>query len=244
MAVRSGKWQLVLLLAFHGMIPASYAQHPLPTAVAVSDSAVALTGIRTDRLTPRQLRTWRAIEGIVLEKDAFGQIAHPRLYGLWQWAETSGRVIYVEFRDPKARGDREAGRFMIEKSDPDGRAQTALIWLCLPIIDQTLVKDRVPGTDAFIRFEGLGRKERYAEILGHELAHAAWTSDDPGNVRLLEELERLTGEFHRYTRAARGTTLDERAQILLQRIESVTARIERPAETAEAEIWRELPKKR
>ena len=171
MAHRSGNWQLVLLFALTGMSPTSYAQQPLP-ATAASNSAMAPTGIRTDRLTPRQLRTWRAIEGIALAKDASGQVANPRLYGFWQWAETSGYVIHVEFRDPKARGDREAGRFMIERSDPDGRAQTALIWLCLPIIDETLVKNRIPGTDGFIRFEGLGRKERYAEILGHELAHA------------------------------------------------------------------------
>ncbi len=227
------------------LTPGTRSEERLREVTSVThQQTAATTGIRTDRLTPRQLRVWESIKRIVYARDASGHILHPKLHSLWQWVDASGQVIYVEMRNPKTRGDRQAGKFIMEKSDPDGKQQTGLIWLCLPVIDETLVKKRTPGSDGFIRFEGLGRKERYAEVLGHELAHAAWTLADPNNAQLLEELERLAVEFHRHCRTVRGAALDEKARQLLNRIESVTKSVEGPAESAEGEVWRELLKKR
>jgi hypothetical protein len=196
-------------------------------------------GIRTDRLSPRQRRVWAAIERIVFAKAGSGRFCHPRLHTLWQWVEASGSVVQVEFPNPKAPGDHQAGRFQIEMSDPSGTRHTAVIRLCLPVIDRALVRKRALGAEGFIRFDGLKKEERYAEILGHELAHAVWILSDPRNALLLEELDREVEELDRGS-AARGMVRDERTLQHLKRIESLIATIERPAETAEEEVWQEL----
>jgi hypothetical protein len=238
---RSGNWKLVLVLALLGMVPTSHAQQAPPTAQTASHAPVAETGIRTDRLTPRQLRTWRAIERIVFAKDGSGQFRHPRLHGLWQWVGTSSHVIYVELPDPKDRCDHQAGKFKVEKYDPDGQKYTALIRLCLPVIDRALIRKRARGISGFIQYEGLGKEERYAEALGHELAHAVWILGDRNHARLIEDLEMEVNAFHTCRRnAVQGVTWDEQARQLLKRIESLTTRIELPAETVEEEIWQEL----
>jgi hypothetical protein len=199
------------------------------------------SGIRTDRLSPRQLRVWRRIERIVFAKDGSGSYSHPRLRSLWQWVEASGSVVQVEFPDPKAPGDHQAGRFQIEESDPNGTRHIASIRLCLPVIDRALVRKRVPGAKGFVRFERLKKEERYAEILGHELAHAVWILGDRQHALVIEELDRELEELDRGRRsAARGTVRDEQTLQRLKRIESLITTIERPAETAEEEVWQEL----
>ncbi len=207
----------------------------------VDMAAPASPGIRTDRLSPKQLRAWKAIEAIVLATDESGRVRHPRLHSLWQWAETSGNVIHVELPDPKARCDHQAGKFVLEKPGFDGQKPTAVIRLCLPVIDGALVRKRTRDADGFVRFEGLGKEERYAEILGHELAHAFWTLGDQSHALLTDDLKREVEEFDTWRRQAlAGAAWDERARQLMRRIESLTAEIERPADSAEAEIWKEL----
>jgi hypothetical protein len=76
----------------------------------------------------------------------------------------------------------------------------------------------------FIPFAGLRKKERYAEVLGHELTHA---------VLLLLDADYL------------GLYLQRKAQFYCSSpdsrlIDSLTSLIEGPAEAAEEEIWREL----
>ncbi len=129
---------------------------------------------------------------------------------------------------------------MIEKFDPDAQKHIAVIWLSLPVIDGALVKKRIPGASGFIRFEGLGRKERYAEILGHELAHAVWALSDQRHTRLIHELDREIDLYSSRRQAEQGNAWDERMRQHLNRVESWIETIERPAKTAEAEVWREL----
>jgi hypothetical protein len=64
-----------------------------------------------------------------------------------------------------------AGRFRLESVGRDGRHEASLT-LNLRTIDRVLT-----GTpDAqLVGFERLGRTKRYAQVLGHELAHAVWT---------------------------------------------------------------------
>ena len=242
MASRSISWTAVLLGTLLAAAPGARAQERLHQASTPADRMANVTpGIRTDRLSPRQLRVWKAIEGIVHAKDGSGRPKHKKLHSLWQWTETSGHVIQVELADPKARGDHQAGEFMIEKADPDGQKHLAVIRLCLPVIDEALIRKRVRGANDFVRFEGLGKRERYAEILGHELAHAVWVLGDQNHVRLLEDLNREVEEYDRCRRrAVHGTASDEHGRQVLRRIESLTTEIERPAETAEKEIWQEL----
>jgi hypothetical protein len=204
-------------------------------------AAPASRGIRTDRLSPKQLGAWKAIEAIVLATDESGRVRHPRLHSLWQWAETSGNVIHVELPDPKARCDHQAGRFVLEKPGLDGQKPIAVIRLCLPVIDGALVRKRTRDAHGFIRFEGLGKEERYAEILGHELAHAFWTLGDQSHALLTENLKTQVEEFDRWRRQAlAGSAWDERTRQLMRRIESLTTEIERPADVAETEVWKEL----
>jgi hypothetical protein len=208
-----------------------------PTDLATSTAPC----IRTDRLSAKQLRVWKAIEAMVFAKDAFGRLNHAKLHSLWQWVEESGNAVHVEFPGPMPRCDREAGKFLIEKAGFDGQKHIAVIRLCLPVIDEALVRERAEDSEGFVRFKGLGKKERYAEILGHELAHAVWALGDQNHARLLEELNAEVERFERSRRRAlHRTALDEQEWQHLRRIESLMNEIESPAEIAEAEVWKEL----
>ena len=46
-----------------------------------------------------------------------------------------------------------------------------------------------------VTFEKLGRTERQAQVLGHEMAHAAWTLRDAENTRLVVEVQRRSLEW-------------------------------------------------
>ena len=197
-------------------------------------------GIHTDRLSARELRIWKKIEAIVLAQESPGRYAHPVLYGLWQWAGTSGHVIYIQLVDPKSRWDNQAGRFKIEKADPYGRKHVAVIELCLPVIDEALVRRRVGAGNGFIQYDGLGREERYAEVLAHELAHAVWTLSDQDRTRLVDDLDREIESFGRRRRALGRRAWGEEMRQHLQRVESWKETIEKPAKMAEEEVWREL----
>jgi hypothetical protein len=246
MASRSISGSVVLLAVSVAAIPDLTAQEGLRKASKLADPTVlAAPGIRMDRLSPKQLRVWKAIEAKVFAKDASGRLRYPKLNSLWRSVETSGNLVYVELPAPKARYDREAGKFVVERSGFEGQKHIAVIRLCLPVIDEALVRKRARGSDGFIRFEGLRKEERYAEILGHELAHAVWVLGDQSHARLLEELIAEVEGFERSRRrASHGAALDEQERQHLQRIEFLMTKIERPAEMAEAEVWKELLERR
>jgi len=222
-------------------MPGMRAEEMWGMASNVADGAVVTApGIRPDRLPPRKLRAWRAIEAIVFARDDSGRLYHPRLHSLWQWAETSGHVIYIHLVNPMHRWDYQGGRFRIEKLDPSGQKHIAAIELCLPVIDEALVRERARPGDAFIQYEGLGKVERYAEALGHELGHAAWFLSDQNRTRLIYELDREIDYYSHRRQAARRKAWDEQMRQHLNRVESWKDTIEKPAKTAEAEVWREL----
>jgi hypothetical protein len=240
MANRSILGTALLLAGFMTITPNATGQPR--KALNHSDPAVEMaSGIRTDRLSPKQLRVWAAIERIVFAKDRSGRFIHPKLRSLWQQAETSGHVIHVEMPGPRDDLDGRAGRFVIERFDPDGKSHTAVIRLCLPVIDGAVTDRIFRRTDGFIPFKGLGKEERYAEVLAHELAHAVWFLSDLRHARLMGDLDSEVDEFYNRRRhVAHGAAWDEQMERHLDRIESLTTEIERPAETAEKEIWQEL----
>ena len=101
---------------------------------------------------------------------------------------------------------------------------TLVMRLNLGMIERTRVSERNRRADGFIPFAGLGRRDRYAEVLGHELTHA---------LRLLLDADYM--DLYRERKAKLcSRSPDNRS------IDSLTSLIERPAESAEVEIWREL----
>lgn len=160
-------------------------------AVAVFGAAVALAPfsgaqaeIRTERLTRGDLRAWRRIAAVALATDPGGRPLHPTLHGLWREVESSRHVVHVELRRPSG-SSAIAGRFRIGTLGPDGRLETTLV-LNLDVVDRVLTgspdAQRVP-------FQASGRALRRAQVLGHELAHAAWAFANPEQARLALEVQ-------------------------------------------------------
>jgi hypothetical protein len=182
-----------------------------------------VTGIRTDRLKESQLRAWKSILEIVLAKDGEGHPVHPALYGLYHQVDTSDYEIQVELS--MQRSTLSAGGFcMIERHTEGAQKQVVLIRLNLGTIDCAIASELTRRADGFIPFDGLKKKERYAEVLGHELAHV---------VRLITNPEYRGLYLERQALADAGSKD-------IEFIRSLTSSIEKPAEAAEVEIWREL----
>ena len=189
--------------------------------------------IRTKQLKGRQLRTWKAIVGIALAVDREGQPLNPTLHRLYREVDSSVHEVRIEL--PRTSGSSAiAGRFRIEAVGEDGRCQAAII-LNLRTIDRVLTG----SPDAqLVTFEDLGRTERYAQVLGHELAHAAWTFADPERVRVVAEVQRRSHELARRAQTE-GTAADGfREQV--DEVERLARRLEEPALAAEAAISAEL----
>ncbi len=239
MATRSILATATLVFASLTMIPELFGQQAVSGPARVG--ATASDGIRTDRLTPRQLQTWRSIEQIVRAVDRTGRPLHPRLFSLWQWAGTSGHVIYIELIDKKNPQTYHAGFLAVQEPIAKDSARIAVIQLWCTIIEKASVQKEVRRADGFIPFEGLGKSERYAQVLGHELVHAELQLEDPSYDGLCRELEKERTAFLKSRQQSlKGGTYDESSKERLSRILSLTGQIEKPAQTAEVEIWREL----
>ncbi len=239
MATRSILARATLVFASLTMVPELFGQQAVSGPARVD--ATASDGIRTDRLTPRQLQTWRAIERIVQAVDRTRRPLHPRLFSLWQWALTSGHVIYVELIDEKNPQTYHAGFLTVQEPVAKDSARIAVIQLWCSIIEKASVQTEVRRPDGFIPFEGLGKFERYAQVLGHELAHAQLQLKDSSYDGLCRELEKERTAFLASRRQdSSGGSYDQSSKEQLRRILSLTERIEKPAQTVEVEIWREL----
>jgi hypothetical protein len=99
MAIRSNLAAAILALTSMTMIPNTFGQQAISDATGADSTAS--DGIRTDRLSPKQLQTWRSIEQVIQAVDRTGRPLHPRLFSLWRWAQTSGHPIIVELLDEK-----------------------------------------------------------------------------------------------------------------------------------------------
>jgi len=241
MVNRSGIWPLVLVLALAGMVETSRAQEVPVTEEKNMRSAGEKTGIRTDRLTPKQLRIWRCIEGIALAGDSAGQPLHPRLESLWRQAQSIGHTIYIEM--PASAITNMAGKFLIEKLDPEGRNHTLAIHLYIAAIKRAVTDKWARRADGFIPFEKLEGSERYAEVLGHELAHAVFTLKEPDYANLSQEQDRATAALislrSQNVKRALG---DADIARYLSKLEFLEKLVEGPPNAVEIEVWRELVK--
>ncbi len=198
--------------------------------------AATLTGIVTDCTSPAQRRTWQSIVDIIAAKGKKGQLLHPALHGLYHQADTSGHLIRIELSEVESMT--RAGRFIIEKVDPENRRHEVRIRLNLATIRRTRVGEDVRRANGLIPFAGLSTNERYAEVLGHELAHAVAVFQSIEMLRLYEQLEKEMAELDEVGPSAS----DEDRLTYLEKIEQLQRKIEEPAEAAELLIWRELSK--
>ncbi len=195
-----------------------------------------MTGVIIDGNSPAQLRTWQSIVKIITAKDKRGQLLHPILHGLFHQVNTSGHLIRIELSEMESMT--RAGRFIIEEVDPHKRRHEVRILLNLATIRRTHVGEDVRRANGLIPFAGLSANKRYAEVLGHELAHAVAVFRSVEMLGLYQQLEKEAADLDSVgPNAADGDRLR-----CLVRIEQLQRKIEEPAEAAELLIWLELSK--
>src|SRR5215468_678513 len=198
------------------------------------------TNIITDRLTAKDLRRWEAIKRIVFAEDIEGQPLHPTLRGLWDKLQRSGHVIYIEMRGMGRAISNTAGLFHIERFDPDGLRHVAVIRLYPEIIDRAYVGPAA-GAEGFIPFQGLSKEERYAEVLGHEMAHAVHILSDPARARMVKDVVQDTNElFLSYGRQYGYANVGPEMQRRIAVRDALLKELEEPADAAEMLVWREI----
>ena len=235
MAPESTLWTMVLMLSSLALPPQSGPQDG-PRFVASSPG-----GFRTDRLSLRQIRIWNSIRRVVVAADGLGRPVHPILYGLWCTVGQSGHPVFVELITDQKKCSNLAGECAFETLDPAGRMYRIRLRLFIPTIDRAYAGEQPPQEGlVFIPFSGLSREERYAKVLGHELAHIDQAVRDPDYLRLLQEI--CTEQIA----IAAGVGTDGKplsAGALRARwnlIWPLVLKSDRPAIAAEAQIYREL----
>jgi hypothetical protein len=199
------------------------------------------TNIITDRLKGKDIRRWDAIQRIIFAEDADGQPLHPMLRGLWDQLERSGHTIYIEMRGAGRAISNTAGVFMLERFDPEGVRHVAVIRIYPENIDRAFVGRDAERHEGFTPFQGLNREERYAEVFGHEMAHAVDILGNLARARQVEELVQRTNEsFLSYGRKYGYAHIDPEMQARIDKRDAFLQQLEEPAEMAEMQVWREI----
>jgi hypothetical protein len=207
----------------------------------VPNVEAASAAIRTDRLSPGQLRVWNSIRDLVFAKDGSGRLLHPRLHELWESVESSGHLVFIELGKQAENASTKAGDMAIEKVDSGDGRHIITVRLFLSTINRAYVEKIQPlEAEQFTPFAGLSRKARYAEVLGHELAHIERLLADPNYLGLYSELDRELSSYRSGRNNRNGQNSTQEAQKHLERIELLENAVEKPAVAAEVEIWREL----
>jgi hypothetical protein len=138
-----------------------------------------------------------------------------------------------------------AGKFLIEWVDPQAARHIGVIRLCLANIDR-----RAPGGDGtraigFVRLAGLRKTERYAEVLGHELAHAAYDFATRERALVVQErVEAVSAQFVARRAENGNEPLDPALQQALEERDALLEKLEAHADSIELLVWRELAKRR
>jgi len=204
-------------------------------------SSAAPSGLITSRLSPKELDRWKGIERLVFADNGNHQPLHPTLRGMWEWIETSGHVVYVEIMRSKRSATCTAGSFSIEYFDPKGERHIGIIKLSLANIDQAYVGEGTARENGFIPFEGLGKEERYAEVLGHELAHAVDILTTPVSAKMVEvKIEKTNEMLLSALPRRKGDSLSSELKTRLSERDKLLQGLEKRAEQMEYIVWREL----
>ena len=239
---------LLALVSVIALIPADF-----PRTVAQPRASWARAGLvpvrtcgslRTDRLSSKQLKAWNKIVEVVMADDRAGQPLHPTLRRLWDAVDSSGHLVYIEMPDRKGPSSYIAGRFAVTKVDPEGKAHEAILILNLRAIDKVSTDSAAARASGFIPFKGLGKKERYAELLGHELAHAVWHLADTERARLAKRLQPETERRMHIVLSGGGGGSGDLIQEEVVELDRLGRELEGPAEAAEMAIWKELQARR
>jgi len=242
MAGKSVVWIATLCAALTAtMANADVQAAPLETSNHLSMDTTNPSGIYTDRLSPRRLKLWKSLTAMVLATDAAGNPLYARLHALWQAVATSGHVVYVEL--PAWNGiHHKAGEVVVEKVDQKGYSSAVAIRLYPDVIDHATSES---SDEEFRPFLGLGKTERYLEVLGHELAHAVMALREPDYARKMLDLASESANYAAFYRMyVESPQYAEEMRQRAERIQILTEILERPACAAEMEVWRELTQKR
>ena len=105
----------------------------------------------------------------------------------------------------------------------------------LQTIDKIDAKRQKPR-NGFRPFHGLGREERYAEVLGHELGHAVWALESPKRARLMFELQTRPRKFAWTLWRSKSSVVRRQ----MGKLEAQCEAIEIPARETEVRVWAEL----
>lgn len=199
------------------------------------------TGLLITHLSDKERVRWKAMEQLVLAKNQTGEFLHPVLHELWRWADTSGHIIQVQLLESKTAQSSTAGSFNIEQFDPTGRCHVTSVKLYLTNIDQAVIGPQVARANGFVPFEGLSKEERYAEVLGHELAHVRYVLNNMMRTQLVHELVETTNDMLLLHSRTKPMVLvsPEMKRRLTQRDE-LLRELETQAEAIEEVVWREL----
>jgi hypothetical protein len=199
------------------------------------------SGLITTKLSSKELARWKKIERLVFAEDDNRQPLHPTLRGLWEWIETSGHAVFVEVIRSTRISTCTAGSFAIKDFDPRGERHIAVIKLNLSNIDLAYVGPDAARANGFIPFEGLAKEERYAEVLGHELAHAVHILTSLERAKMVEEMVEKTNEMLLSRRPQRkGYFLSPELKRKLSQRDALLRELEKQAEAMEYVVWREL----
>jgi hypothetical protein len=214
------------------------------SAGALTARDTRASGILPDRLSAKDYQRWEAIKRIVFAEDASGPL-HPTLHSLWRRLERSGHAVYIEFRSTGNAISNMAGAFNIELFDPLGLRHVAVIRLYPDVIDKACVSPAAARANGFIPFQRLSKQERYAEVLGHELAHAVDILTDLTRARLVFELvEQTNQEFHLQGRRFGYANLKPEMLERLSKRDEFLKELEEPVEAIEIVIWSEIASSR
>jgi hypothetical protein len=204
-----------------------------------------VTGLLINRLSTKELEYWKEIERLVFAEDVERQPLHPTLRLLWEWIDTSGHEVYIEVVRMNRVSTCTAGNFSIENFDPSGERHVAVIKLNLSNIDQAYVGPKAVRPNGFIPFIDLNKEERYAEVLGHEMAHAVHILNNLERTQKVVDYVEHTNELllTQYSRRKTGPLGPELKQRLSKR-DALLKELEAKAETMEYVVWQEIVKSR
>ena len=199
------------------------------------------SGLITSRLSIKELEQWKEIERVVFAEDADRRPLYPTLRKMWEQIESSGHAVFIEIAGSTRIPSCTAGSFAIERFDPKGEKHIAAIRLNLASIDQAYVRPSSARDNRFIPFQRLSRKERYVEVLGHELAHAVDILTNLERAGKVEDMIEKTNEMLLSRRPNRkDNTLSPEMKKRLSRRDALLKDLEKRAEEMERIIWKEL----
>jgi len=197
-------------------------------------------GILLNRLSSKQLKTWLTISSRIYAQGDDGNLLHPALKSLFDRLQNSDHRIFVEFEDPRQGSIYLAGSFAIERLDPEGISHVAVIKLRLENIDRAVAPTSSNLSGPFIPFAGLSKTDRYTEVFAHEMGHAVDILFNQPRAVALDEILRNTNVIVQDQLQRAKGLIDPELMVEILRRDAFLNELEKPAESAEAAVWREL----